>query len=176
MMVESSGLNYNELLNIMKIGYPRMGSIPGPGFAAGPCLMKDTMQLFSLDKHSFILGQVAMTINEGLPNFLVQRLALHGDLTEKTIGVLGMAFKADSDDLRDSLSYKLVKILRFSGASVICSDEYIKDPAFVSKEALIKHSDIIIIGVPHSSYRSLEVPSSIKVIDLWNLCSTTEKQ
>lgn len=176
MMVESSGLNYNELLNIMKIGYPRMGSIPGPGFAAGPCLMKDTMQLFSLDKHSFILGQVAMTINEGLPNFLVQRLALHGDLSEKTIGVLGMAFKADSDDLRDSLSYKLVKILRFSGASVICSDEYIKDPAFVSKEALIKHSDIIIIGVPHNSYRSLEFPSSIKVIDLWNLCSTTEKQ
>ena len=68
MMVESAGINYNDLLHKMRKDYPRMESIPGPGFAAGPCLMKDTMQLFAFEKHNFILGQVAMTINEGLPN------------------------------------------------------------------------------------------------------------
>ena len=75
MMVESAGIDYNRLLAKMRQGYPRMSSIPGPGFAAGPCLMKDTMQLFAFEKHNFMLGQVAMAINEGLPHFLVSQIA-----------------------------------------------------------------------------------------------------
>lgn len=169
MMVESAGLNYSDLLAKMKRGYARMESIPGPGFAAGPCLMKDTMQLFAFQKQNFILGQVAMTINEGLPNFIVERLAAQFDLPKTRIGILGMAFKAESDDIRESLSYKLGKLLRFHGAKVFYSDEYAKDPTFVDKETLVRECDVIIVGVPHHAYRRLSVPAQKHVVDLWSV-------
>lgn len=171
MMVESAGLNYSDLLAKMKRGYARMESIPGPGFAAGPCLMKDTMQLFAFQKQNFILGQVAMTINEGLPNFIVERLVAQFDLPKTRIGILGMAFKAESDDIRESLSYKLGKLLRFHGAQVFYSDEYAKDPTFVDKETLVRECDVIIVGVPHHAYRSLQVPAAKHVVDLWSVLS-----
>ena len=169
MMVERAGLDYGQLLSKMKRGYPRMESIPGPGFAAGPCLMKDTMQLFAFQKHDFILGQVAMTINEGLPNFIVERLAAQFDLNKTRVGILGMAFKAESDDIRESLSYKLGKLLRFHGAKVFYSDEYAKDPTFVDKETLVRECDVVIVGVPHNAYRSLQVPAAKHVVDLWSI-------
>ena len=168
MMVERAGLDYGELLSKMKRGYRRMENIPGPGFAAGPCLMKDTMQQFAFQKHDFILGQVAMTINEGLPNFIVERLAAQFDLGKTRVGILGMAFKAESDDIRESLSYKLGKLLRFHGAKVSYSDEYAKDPTFVNKETLVRECDVIIVGVPHNAYRSLQVPAAKHVVDLWS--------
>ncbi len=169
MMVERAGLDYGQLLSKMKRGYPRMESIPGPGFAAGPCLMKDTMQLFAFQKHDFILGQVAMTINEGLPNFIVERLAGQFDLDKTRVGILGMTFKAESDDIRESLSYKLGKLLRFHRAKVFYSDEYAKDPTFVNKETLVRQSDVVIVGVPHNAYRSLQVPAEKHVVDLWSI-------
>ncbi|OLD70724.1 MAG: hypothetical protein AUG90_00800 [Verrucomicrobia bacterium 13_1_20CM_4_55_9] len=169
MMVERAGLNYSDLLAKMKRGYARMESIPGPGFAAGPCLMKDTMQLFAFQKQNFILGQVAMTINEGLPNFIVERLVARFDLPNTRVGILGMAFKAESDDIRESLSYKLGKLLRFHGAQVFYSDEYAKDPTFVDKETLVRECDVVIVGVPHNAYRSLQVPAAKHVVDLWSI-------
>jgi len=169
MMVQSAGLDYNALLDKMQHGYERMSSIPRPGFAAGPCLMKDTMQLFAFQKHNFILGQVAMTINEGLPNYLVESIAERFDLGSTRVGILGMAFKAESDDIRDSLSYKLGKLLRYHGATVAYSDEYAKDPTFVSKEHLVSSVDIVFIGVPHAAYRTLAVPAEVEVVDLWRI-------
>jgi len=169
MMVERAGLDYSQLLSKMKRGYPRMETIPSPGFAAGPCLMKDTMQLFAFQKHDFILGQVAMTINEGLPNFIVERLAAQFDLDKTRVGILGMAFKAESDDIRESLSYKLGKLLRFHGAKVFYSDEYAKDTTFVDKETLVRECDVVIVGVPHNAYRSLQVPAAKHVVDLWSI-------
>jgi UDP-N-acetyl-D-mannosaminuronic acid dehydrogenase len=176
MMVESAGLDYRSLLEKMKRGYPRMGAIPGPGFAAGPCLMKDTMQLFAFEKHNFILGQVAMTINEGLPNFIVERLAAEFDLPATRVGILGMTFKAESDDIRDSLSYKLGKLLRFHQAQVLYSDEYAIDPTFISKEELVGTSEVIVVGVPHAAYRRLSVPARVKVVDLWGVLPSQEKE
>jgi UDP-N-acetyl-D-mannosaminuronic acid dehydrogenase len=174
MVVESAGINYGDLLQKMKRGYPRMQSIPGAGFAAGPCLMKDTMQLFAHGKHNFILGQIAMIINEGLPNFLVERLAARVDLTRATVGILGMAFKAESDDIRDSLSYKLGKVLRFAGAHVMYSDEFVRDPTFVSKEALVTRADVVIVGVPHAAYRQLVLPPGKTLIDMWGIVPAPE--
>jgi UDP-N-acetyl-D-mannosaminuronic acid dehydrogenase len=176
MVVENAGLNYCDLLSKMKHGYPRMESIPGPGFAAGPCLMKDTMQLFAFQKHNFVLGQMATTINEGLPNFIVEQLTRQFDLRKTRVGILGMAFKADSDDIRDSLSYKLGKLLRFHGADVLYSDEYAKDPTFVSKEELIASSDVVIIGAAHSAYRRLRIPAKTEVVDLWNVIPVNANQ
>jgi UDP-N-acetyl-D-mannosaminuronic acid dehydrogenase len=82
-----------------------------------------------------------------------------------------MAFKAESDDIRESLSYKLGKLLRFHGAQVFYSDEYAKDPTFVDKETLVRESDVIIVGVPHHAYRSLQVPAAKHVVDLWSVLS-----
>ena len=169
MMVERAGLDYSALLAKMKQGYPRMGSIPTPGFAAGPCLMKDTMELFAFEKHNFILGQIAMIINEGLPNFIVQQLTASINLKKSKVGILGMAFKANSDDIRESLSYKLGKLLRYRNVSVLYSDEYVRDPTFVDKEALVKNSDAIVVGVPHAAYQMLRVPLSKHVVDLWSV-------
>ena len=80
-----------------------------------------------------------------------------------------MAFKADIDDIRDSLSYKLGKILRFHGTKVYYSDEYAKDPTFVSKDELIKESHVVIVGVPHSGYKDITMPDDVEVVDLWNI-------
>ena len=83
-----------------------------------------------------------------------------------------MAFKADVDDIREALSYKLVKILRFHGAIVQCSDEFVQDPSFVSAEDLLRTSDVVFVGVPHTRYRSMRSPSRATVIDLWDVLQT----
>jgi UDP-N-acetyl-D-mannosaminuronic acid dehydrogenase len=169
MLVESAGLDYARMIAGLKDGYARAADLPSPGFAAGPCLMKDTMQLVAFDNNRFLLGNVAMMINEGLPNFLVEQLRHEVSLSSARIGILGMAFKAEIDDIRDSLSYKLGKILRFNCKSVFYSDEYAQDPTFVSKEELVARSDVVIVGVPHHAYRNLEIPSGVVVVDLWGI-------
>lgn len=169
MMIEAAGLDHRRVLDGLRQDYPRGHGLPGPGFAAGPCLMKDTMQLVAFENNRFLLGNVAMMVNEGLPNFIVERLRAHRDLRDTRVGILGMAFKADIDDIRESLSYKLGKILRFHGATVSYSDEYATDPTFVPKEQLVAEADVVIVGVPHSAYRTLRVPSGVEVIDLWRV-------
>lgn len=169
MTVENAGLDYRRVLAGAKEDYPRLSHLPGPGFAAGPCLMKDTMQLAAFGNNEFLLGSMAIKVNEGLPKFIVDRLSRRHDLSGKRVGILGMAFKANIDDTRESLSYKLAKILRFHGATVLCSDEYAKDPAFVTKEELVASSEIIIVGVPHDAYRMLAVPRGVEVVDLWGV-------
>lgn len=169
MLVEAAGVDYGKVLAGLRDDYPRMSELPGPGFAAGPCLMKDTMQLVAFDNNHFTLGNVAMMVNEGLPNFLVDQLRTRHDLRVKRVGILGMAFKAEVDDIRDALSYKLGKILRFHGATVLYSDEYAQDPTFVPARELVASSDIVIVGVPHRAYRELEVPARVEVVDLWGI-------
>jgi UDP-N-acetyl-D-mannosaminuronic acid dehydrogenase len=169
MIAESIGLDFNRVRQAMVDGYGRAASLPGAGFAAGPCLLKDTMQLAAFNNSSFMLGHAAMSINEGLPNFLIDQLSRRRKLPGLKVGILGMAFKADIDDIRDSLSYKLGKILRFQGAQVMYSDEFAKDPTFIPKEQLVASCDVVIVGVPHSAYKTLAVPPQVEVVDLWNV-------
>ena len=169
MIARNFGVDYNNVRHAMTEGYGRAATLPTAGFAAGPCLLKDTMQLSAFSSNNFILGHAAMMINEGLPNFIIERLKEKHDLRKSRVGILGMAFKAETDDIRDSLSYKLGKILRFHGAEVFYSDEYAKNPDFVSKEKLVKSCDVVIVGVPHSAYKGLFVPKRVEVIDLWGV-------
>ncbi len=167
MISHKFGVDYERVRWAMKEGYKRAASLPSAGFAAGPCLLKDTMQLAAFDTNNFLLGHAAMMINEGLPNFIVEELKRRYDLTRTRVGILGMTFKADIDDVRDSLSYKLGKILRFNGATVYYSDEFAENPDFVSKEKLVQNSDVIIVAVPHSKYKGMVIPENIEVVDLW---------
>ena len=103
----------------------------------------------AFNKTNFPLGHSAMILNEGLPDFIVDELSKEYDLSKKKVGILGMTFKSNIDDIRDSLSFKLAKILEFKGAKVLCSDEFAKNKEFVGKDKVLKESDIIIIGTPH---------------------------
>jgi len=163
----SCGLDFYKIYDAMKYKYPRAMDFPSAGFAAGPCLFKDTMQIASFDNNKFFLGHAAMLINEGLPNFLIQKLKEKYLLKDKIVGILGMAFKANIDDKRESLSYKLKKILEIEAGKVLCSDEYIHEEGFVTADELIKNSDIIILGAPHKKYKDLIIKDKI-LVDVWN--------
>ena len=163
------GLDFYEIYNAITYKYPRAQSFPSAGFAAGPCLFKDTMQLAAFSNNTFFLGHAAMLINEGLPNTIVQRLKEQHSLKDKTVGILGMAFKGDSDDPRESLSYKLKKILEIESRKVLCTDPYINGSDLVSLDEVTTHSDILILGAPHSVYRQIQIDFSSKlVVDMWN--------
>ena len=164
-----SGLDYYKIYEAMTYNYPRTQGLYRAGFTAGPCLFKDTMQLAAFSNNTFFLGHAAMLINEGLPNFIVQRLKEKYSLKDKVVGILGMAFKGDSDDPRESLSYKLKKILEIDSKKVLCTDPFVKDDTLVSLDEVITHADILILGAPHTSYRQLNIDFSLKVIvDIWN--------
>ncbi len=96
MMANDFGLDYERIREAVMEDYPRAADLPGPGFAAGPCLLKDTMQLAAFNNNNFALGQASMQINEGLPLYLVSRMAARYDLDSMTVGILGMAFKGES--------------------------------------------------------------------------------
>ena len=147
------GVDFDRVRNAITKDYPRAADMPGAGFAAGPCLFKDTMQLAAFNNNNFTLGHSSMMINEGLPLYLVSRIEKNYDLSKMTVGVLGMAFKAESDDIRSSLSYKLKRILKFKADSVLCADSLVSDDdSLVSEAELIEKSDLIVIGAPHFRY------------------------
>jgi UDP-N-acetyl-D-mannosaminuronic acid dehydrogenase len=166
-IANQAGVDYSNILRAIRDDYPRAADLPGPGFAAGPCLFKDTMQLAAFTSDHFPLGQAAVQVNEGLPAYVVSALERqYGGLHGKTVGILGMAFKAESDDTRASLSYKLRKLLAWAGARVICTDPYVVDDRLVPLERVLSESDILVLGAPHKAYRGLEVGGK-DVVDVW---------
>ena len=165
MLAESYGLDFYRIYDAVTQDYPRMRSFARAGFAAGPCLLKDTLQLSAFSSNSFFLGHAAMLINEGLPNFIVTQLRSAG-LSRSTVAILGMAFKGDSDDNRSSLSYKLKKLLQVEARKVLCADPFIADPAFVSAEQAVEQADVIVLGAPHTAYRDLRIPAGKRTIDV----------
>lgn len=166
MLAQSCGLDFDRIHEAVVREYPRMKSFARSGFAAGPCLLKDTLQLAAFSGNQFFMGHAAMLINEGLPNFIVSQLK-NTNLAEQCVAILGMAFKADSDDSRESLSYKLKKLLQIEAREVVCCDPYVADPSLIPVEEAISRADTVIIGVPHTLYRGLEIPASKTVVDVW---------
>ena len=113
------------------------------------------MQLAAFNHNNFALGHTAMTINEGLPLYVVHRLEQKYDLSSMTVGILGMAFKGESDDIRSSLSYKLKRILEFKADAVLTADPYVTvDPRLLPQEEVIARSDLLVIATPHPQYRA----------------------
>lgn len=161
-------IDFYKIYDAITYKYPRAQGFPPAGFAAGPCLFKDTMQLAAHSNNSFFLGHAAMLINEGLPNFIVQKLKDKYSLREKTVGILGMAFKANNDDKRESLSYKLKKLMEIEAKQVLCSDAYIHEKGFVPAKELISESDVIILATPHKEYSDIVIGDEKILVDIWN--------
>ncbi len=170
MMANDRGLDFERIRAGLTQDYPRAADMPGPGFAAGPCLFKDTMQLAAFSDNTFSLGHSAMLVNEGLPLYLVSQLEKRFELSELTVGILGMAFKAGSDDIRSSLSYKLRRVLKFRAKAVLGTDPHVTeetDDTLLPLDDVLRKADILIIATPHDEYRALVTDKP--VADVWNL-------
>jgi UDP-N-acetyl-D-mannosaminuronic acid dehydrogenase len=167
MITKSAGIDYQSVMRAMKHNYPRLKNFPGPGFSAGPCLFKDTMQLAAYARNQFGLGHAAMQVNEGLVLQLVDDLRRAYDISTMTVGLLGMAFKAEIDDTRASLSYKLKRALKMTAQDVLTTDPFVTtDPAILPLEQVIDRSDILILCTPHSVYADADLKGK-PVVDVW---------
>jgi len=165
MMAENDGLDFYKIYDAITDDYPRAANFPKAGLAAGPCLFKDTMQLSAFYQNNFFLGQSAMLVNEGLPNFLVNQLERKmGALAGKKIALLGMTFKANNDDTRESLSFKIKKQLEFKMANVLVHDPYL--PGLSSLEEILEKVDGIILGTPHKEYK--DIKPTVPYVDCWD--------
>lgn len=167
MITTNANVDYERVLKGVKYHYPRLEGLPGAGFAAGPCLYKDTMQLNAFANNNFFLGQAAMNVNEGLVLYIVDRLSKKYDLRNTTIGLLGMAFKSNNDDIRSSLSYKMKKMMKFRAKEVLSTDPYVTEDHELSPlEEVIEKSDLLILCSPHKQYKTLDTKGK-PVIDIW---------
>jgi UDP-N-acetyl-D-mannosaminuronic acid dehydrogenase len=170
MMANDRGLDFERIRAGLTQDYPRAKDLPGPGFAAGPCLFKDTMQLAAFSDNKFGLGHSAMLVNEGLPLYIVSQLEKRFDLENLTVGILGMSFKAGSDDIRSSLSYKLRRVLKFKAKAVIGTDPYVTeetDDTLLPLEDVLAKADILVVATPHKEYVGLVTDKP--VADVWNV-------
>jgi len=169
MIANSAGVDYRRIHEAMTHNYPRAKDMPLPGLTAGPCLFKDTMQLAAFSRNQFHLGHAAMLVNEGLVLYILERLQLRFPIETLTVGLLGMAFKAEVDDSRASLSYKLKKALLIHARKVVTTDPFVADdPDLLPLEEVIAQSDVLVLCTPHKAYRELDTKGK-PVVDVWGM-------
>ena len=164
MMCEKKNLNFNNIHKLMTKNYPRNIGIPTQGFAAGPCLPKDAIQLYVSDKQNSRLIKNSYQINNYLPLFLVNKLKTQIKIENKKIGILGTTFKGEIDDERDSLSIKLSKILRKNKATVFCHDPFVKNKNYKSLNEIKSSCEAIFIATPHKIYKKIKFKNKIVII------------
>lgn len=167
MIANDHGLDYERIRVGLARGYPRAAGLAPAGLAAGPCLLKDTVAL--ADWHpGFTLGRAAVSANQGLPGYLVERLERRFDLAQMTVGILGTAFKGGSDDTRASLSYLLARLLAGKARAVLRTDPLVADdPGLLPLQAVLERADLLVVAAPHPHYRALVTDKP--VADVWNV-------
>jgi UDP-N-acetyl-D-mannosaminuronic acid dehydrogenase len=148
---EQYGANVFEVVDLINRDYPR-GGMPLPGFTAGTCLRKDFA--FSEERSAAPGMLLAVSrVNESVPLFIVEGLRRRlGDLNGRKIAVLGLAFKADTDDERDSLSHKLIRLLERELADVAVHDPHVATPTASFAEAVLD-ADAVVVATNHSEFR-----------------------
>jgi len=194
-LLQDSGVDFFRVMKAVIHEYPRAAGFKKPGFCAGPCLVKDTRMLVTHTQQGFPMGSAALTVNETLAESVVNSLSAlmsssrkptstrEHPFTGKVIGLLGMAFKANVDDFRSSLSYRVKKVCRMKGAVVLCHDPFLREGSngggstnCVSVETLLEKSDGIILCTPHDCYRNVDalLNGNKPVIDIWDFLASSK--
>jgi UDP-N-acetyl-D-mannosaminuronic acid dehydrogenase len=178
MNCEQYDANVFEVIDLINQDYPR-GGMKLPGFTAGTCLRKDFT--FSEERSNAPGMLLAVSrVNESVPLFVVQGLKRRvGELTDRKVAVLGVGFKRDSDDDRDSLSYKLIRFLERELADIAVHDPFVPGP-WVSLEEAVAEADVVIIATNHSAYSEPQAIEAIRrsaredcvIVDVWNALGT----
>ena len=166
---EQYGANVFEVIDLINHDYPR-GGIAAPGLTAGTCLRKDFV--FSEERSAAPGMLLAVSrVHETVPLFLVEGLKrrLGGTLRDRRVAVLGLTFKRGSDDTRDSLSHKLIRLLERELALVTRHDPHVpgeSDPL----ETALGGVDAVVIATNHSEYDDVlaHVPANALLVDPWN--------
>lgn len=174
MIVEYFGRNIYDVLSVANKNYAR-GNIPTPGFAAGPCLVKDSFFLrYGTPYNTLITG--SYTMNENVTEFLVSQIHNQIELNGKKVAVLGLAFKKNIDDDRGSLSLKLISQLQARNCIVTMHDPYL---ANTNLKDTLHGVDAVILAVDHDEYKLLSVKKiealvgkKVFLCDLWNVLGT----
>ena len=170
LMCEQQNVDFQNVRKLMMQGYQRNINLPSAGFSAGPCLLKDTMQLRTFYKGNFELGMAAMKINQNnLIELIINKIKNIKNYRKITIGLMGVAFKAETDDTRDSLAIQILNKLNKMKLKIIYTDEYYIDKKIYKLDSFIKKSDLIIIGAPHKKYKKIKFPKNKKYIDVWGI-------
>lgn len=162
MMISAGlGVSVHEVVRAANDGY-RRGGIAAPGYAAGPCLYKDGFFLNAgLGLADLLL--CSWKVNESLPEFFIQEVERIRPLVRPV--VLGLAFKADSDDTRNSLGIKLLRLLRVRGLEAPAHDPRAEVPG-VSRDlpAVLAGASEVFVTVPHREYRDLEWTELLRLV------------
>ena len=171
---EKHGANVFEVIDLINRDYPR-GGIAAPGLTAGTCLRKDFA--FSEERSNAPGMLLAVSrVNESVPLFLIEGMKRRlGSLADRKVAVLGLAFKADTDDERDSLSHKLVRLLERELADVAVHDGHVPTPTGTFEDA-VTDADAVIVATNHSEFREIAALRTIAerasadclVVDPWN--------
>jgi UDP-N-acetyl-D-mannosaminuronic acid dehydrogenase len=169
---EQFGANVFEVIDLINRDYPR-GGMARPGLTAGTCLRKDFA--FS-EERSPAPGMLLAVhrVNETVPLFLVEGIKRRlGSLRGRKVAVLGLAFKAGTDDERDSLSHKLVRLLERELADVAVHDPHVRTPTSGFDEA-VEAADVVVVATNHPEFRGAlpAVPAEALVVDPWNCFGT----
>jgi UDP-N-acetyl-D-mannosaminuronic acid dehydrogenase len=175
MNCEQYGANVFEVIDLINRDYPR-GGIAAPGLTAGTCLRKDFA--FSEERSSAPGMLLAVSrVHESVPLFLVQGLKrrLGDSLRDRKVAVLGLTFKRDSDDVRDSLSFKLIRLLERELAHVSRHDPHVPNLSEPLEEVLAG-ADAVVIATNHSAYEAVleHVPRSALLVDPWNVTGSAQ--
>jgi UDP-N-acetyl-D-mannosaminuronic acid dehydrogenase len=171
---ERYGANVFEVIELINRDYPR-GGIAQPGFTAGTCLRKDFT--FSEERSAAPGMLLAVSrVNESVPLFLLEGAKRRlGSLANRRIAVLGLAFKADTDDERDSLAHKLIRLLERELADVVVHDPHVATPT-VSLEEALDGAEVVVVAANHSEFRDPATLAAIAahgtgdclIVDPWN--------
>jgi UDP-N-acetyl-D-mannosaminuronic acid dehydrogenase len=173
---EQYGANVFDVIELINRDYPR-GGIARPGFTAGTCLRKDFT--FSEERSNAPGMLLAVSrVNESVPHFLVQgmkRRSPEASLNRRKVAVLGLAFKGDTDDERDSLAHKLIRLLERELADVAVHDPVVASPT-QSLEETLHEANVVVVAANHEAFEPQATRAAIGalaspdclVVDPWN--------